>query len=382
MKERILNPGRCKPIFFLLSCLIFFLPGTADSRAANLSVTEFELITRGYIENQTRFVLSSIGNFDMEIDGGSKFGGNLGFNFSGKDLENLPDSENKIVLDFASASIRSIFSLPVDVRYFHGSMENLCSGEEFPALFGSRPITTQLKGFFYFPDGIQYNGIHQINGTGMNVSTQFGSDSLALEVYGYQDGYLDPEVYSADARFLYNSENLKLELSGGGTWPQGALGAYRTGMLLYLSAQDQGAFYAQIGIPRWEGGSPLDQNLFYFLIEPRIYFGSFALIPTLFRHPAYYNNTETQEESSTDVNINLRYGDLNTTGLTGGLEGFININSSTAGSSVDEQLRLKLSPYLSFVETGSIWTFKINFQIYPYSITELVEPFIGVKAEY
>jgi hypothetical protein len=341
-----------------------------------LIVPKFDLITRGYINNSS-LILASRGTIDLSIAGGYKFGGKLLLNLESDDLGDITSPTN---LTFKAASItaREFLTLPIDFTYFTGEYETLASGDVFPRYFGTEPIASRYSGYMYFPEGVRYEGIHEIAGTGFAVN---GSERIFKRfvpyLYAYQDGYLGEGFYSIDVRGLLNLELLKLEAFGGWSFPVAKRGQYRFGLLLFYETGTGGEFLTQVGIPKWNTNDPFSIELFYFLFEPRVRIGALSIIFTLFWHPSYYLQQATNELGYADINVNFMIGDLETRTMSGGVESALDFRPSE-----DSQIEFIISPYFSAITSGVIWNFKVNGQLFPFSVESLFEFFIGVKAEF
>ncbi len=147
---------------------------------------------------------------------------------------------------------------------------------------------------------------------------------------------------------------------------------------MYYDTGSGGQFFTEIGIPRWDPvNQALNLDLFYLLFEPRLDFGSFAIIPTLFWHPAYYEDQPTNQVSTSNVNVLFRFGNPNVDPTTGGFE--TELDYSTVGSS---QISTYVSPYLRVVASGIIWRMKVNLKVFPFSTSDLVEAFFGVQTQF
>lgn len=404
--------------YLMLPVSLLFLPALF-SFSAELTVPSLEMASTGSIQNGV-FSLSSIAVADIALTGGYKYGGLLRLSFSSRDLEkalgygrtslepaaNDPPSKaeydalvdrfnNFSALQFklAQVSARKPFELPIDISYFIGFSDTFCSGEDFPQLFGSTPITTEFKGFSYFPQGIggnpayQYNGIHQAIGTGLHLSFLLWEKAVPM-LYLYQDSaFIDestgiPESgrYSGDLRFLVNSRYVKFEAFTGATAPYGTYGMYRGGMLAYFTTGTGADFLAQVGIPGWEAGSDLKVDNLYFLFEPRLAIGLFALHITLFYHPVrYLQLLNPQERGATDINAKLLIGDILTYRLQGGLESTMKLRSGSSNNTLD----LRISPFLSVVTEGVRWDVKVRIDPFKYTTPlEMADTFIGVRTAY
>jgi len=392
-----------------LLCIILFVPGAVFG--ADLTIPELELITRGSWQDNT-LLLQTRGRSEIQVSGGYKFGGSLllGFEsgnlgYAGREAPVLEDydidndgtiepteesayisglsdyMENETTLQFQGAQItyRELFNTPTELTYFVGRNDRLGSAEVFPTEFGSAPIATRYQGYLYFPQN-EYRGIHSVHGTGIELSSSFGTQWNRSSVYLYQDSNLGDGNYSADARFLAHFEKLKLELFGGTSFPQKSYGLYRGGILFHYSPAERGEFFSQIGLPYYDPGENLNINDFYFLFEPRVHFEYVSVILTLFWHPAMYNMQPTGDDGSADINFNLQFGNPQQSPLSGGIE--TNFTLETEASSAQD-FKLKVTPYLSAITSGVMWNFMVHVNLLPYSLGEdMVEGIIGVKAEF
>lgn len=363
--------------------IVLLFTTTALLPAANISVPVFELLTYGSLESGS-LNLTTSGLVELLIEGGYKFGGNLSFEMESDDLESLagPDGTDPKTLLFKSAgvTVRDLFSSPLELTYFTGRTDIFCSGKDFPVIFGSDPFASGFTGPLYFPTGIQYDGIHQVNGTGLRLSSGRLLPWLKLDLYLYQDAFLGSGFYSTELRYLMNFDRFKLEAFGGASFPVSTAGIYRGGVLLYYSMDIGGEFLAQFGVPRWDpadGDEPMSLDLFYFLFEPRVTFDYFSIILSFFKHPKYYNQRLTNETDAVDINVNFQFGDLNLAPVYGGLENKVSF------STLDTQkLDLKLSPYLSIVTAGIVWDFKLGARLFPFDFETMFEGYLGIRTSF
>jgi hypothetical protein len=351
---------------------------------ANILVPRMELITHGAPAGSL-FTLQTWGDIAVQVDGGYKFGGSISFGLSqDQSLENLlPGPVTSPSFDFLGASmiIRKLFSLPLDLSYFVGKNDVFGTGAGF-ALFGASPIMTAYRGFMYFPSQPVYDGMYQVEGTGLRLDTAPLPESLALNLYLYEDTH--PSIatlgtYSGDLRILLNFEALKLEAFMGGTYaPSSPYGFYRGGVLFYAANRNV-EFLAQVGIPKWDPAvdPAFSINLFYLLVEPRLHLGQLSIVPTFFWHPAYYQHQSYATElGSFDVNLNVYLGDLVTSPVRGGVEGNFRFASSSG------EFQIKASPWIGFLTPGVLWNIKVNAKLWPFSLADMFDGFVGVRAEF
>ncbi|MFZ5367682.1 MAG: hypothetical protein ACOZCE_05580 [Spirochaetota bacterium] len=404
--------------YVILPISLLLLP-VSLSFSAELTVPSLEMASTGTVQNGT-FSLSSVAQADIALTGGYKYGGLLRLAFSSRDLEKalgygrtsldlasadpVPAADYNALVDrfnnlaalqfkLAQVSARKPFELPVELSYFIGFSDSFCSGDNFPQLFGSVPVNSEFKGFAYFPQGIggnpsyQYNGIHQAIGTGFHLSLLAWQNFIPM-VYLYQDsafinestGIPESGRYSGDVRLLINSQYVKFEAFAGATYPYGTYGMYRGGMLAYFTTGTGADFLAQAGIPGWESGTDLKVDNLYFLFEPRLAIGIFALHITLFYHPVrYLQLLNPEERGATDINAKLLIGDIFKYRLQGGLESTVNLRSGASANTLD----LRIAPFLSIVTEGIRWDFKIRIDPFKYTKPlEMADTFIGVRTAY
>ena len=349
------------------------------------------------------FALQTSGSFEMEVEGGYKFGGKLKLGIDNAVVDDIFGNSTAVVEDVdgnqievedissgssglpvltfkaAEVTINELFGVPLSFSYFTGIIDDFCTGSIFHTYFGTGIIEPKLSGFLYFGDGINYNGIHSVAGTGASLASTFGTEWNYTKAYIYQDAYLGRGYYSADVRSSFNLGNLKLEGFIGASFPVSSFGLYRGGLLLNFKASDTGSFFAQIGIPRWDPYSdPFSIDLFYFLFEPRLSFGLFGINLSFFWHPSYYHNTETNEDGSIDLLVDLAAGDIEVFPVTGGLSSQLSYNATSA----DEQFSTKVSPYMSVATAGVLWDFKLDVKVLPFDLSTMFEGYIGVRAEF
>jgi hypothetical protein len=361
---------------YLIS-LFFFILLPVYCFSADIFVPTLELLTRMY-SNSGVFTTQTKGSFEMNIEGGYKFGGKLKIGIEDAvvdDISDLPDLE----FHAAEVSINDLFDLPFSFSYYTGMIDDFCTGNIFHTYFGTGIIKPDLSGYMAFGDGVNYDGLHSVAGTGISLSSNFGTEWNYTRIYAYQDAYLGSGFYSADIRSAFNLGDLKLETFAGASFPVSTAGIYRGGLLLYYKASETGSFFAQVGIPSWD---PLNDafgiNLFYFLFEPRLSFGIFGINLSFFWHPSYYHQAVTNENGSIDLLVDFEIGDLEEFPVTGGLSTKLGYNAASA----TDQFETVISPYIGVVTSGVIWDLKLDVQILPFDIATMFEGYIGIRAEF
>ena len=410
----ILSMKKC-----LLSALLCFFALNAGLFGAEITVPNVELASRGVKEDGNFEIRSSL-DAEIAVTGGYKYGFTLGLGAEIPNLEKAlsygrfdilsmtnPDDfndrmDNQPVLAIRSikATAREIFNTPLEISFFIGRNDKLGSGDEFQEYFGTVPIGTGLKGFFYYPEGLngdpflRYNGaIHNILGTGLSFKAVLGN--FVPAVYIYQDlsfmenqtvpglgGNYQSGRYSGDVKLLANWENAKFEIFFGGTYSSDEKEVLRGGALAWFGSGPI-AFLLQAGIPYYEAGKKLDIDNCYFLMESRLRLEKIGAKLTFFYNPVYYMNQiiwEGTEKANGRADINLRmfYGDITKSAFEAGLE-------STAHLKIQdgEDYRIWVSPFVSIITSGLQWDLALRFNPRHYwKKGDLMEGFIGIRTAY
>ena len=391
---------------------------------AEITVPHLDLVSRGYKKSGEDFTIASSLEAEIAISGGYKYGFSLGLGAEipnlGKalsygraefqDLTLYPDQHealndrfnNQATISIRSieATVREVFNMPLEISFFIGHNDKLGSGDEFQEYFGSEPIGTALRGFFYYPDGFngdpffRFNGaIHSIFGTGLAVKGLFGKLIPALYIYhdisypgNNPGGSYAPGHFSADVKLLANGENAKFEVFLGGTYATSDDFLLRGGALAWFGS---GAisFLMQAGVTQYEIGSGMKIDNWYFLMEPRLRFDNFGLYLTFFYHPVYYlnriiyaddTNTDTAKGNA-DINLRAFFGNMEKSAFEAGLEALVMLKMEKG-----EKAELRISPFISTITTGLRWDFalRINPLYFRDNKKGLMEGFIGIRTSY
>lgn len=377
----------------LVSVLLVLLTVVAGLNAASIAIPTFYLLTRGALSGSS-FPLETQADIAIQFGGGYKFGGQLSLSLSDGFLEDDPalgatydaatvQSALNRALRFESASVivRDLFGIPLDLTYFVGETGRLTNGDIFAHEFGTDIIASDVRGLLYFPTGVAYDGIHAINGTGITVATGGIAPWFRLDGSIYQDGYLGTGFFSTDLRATMNFPSLKIETFLGGTFPAGAFGVYRGGLLVFYSTGSNLEFLAEIGIPRYApitDGS-LGMNDFFFLFEPRVHIGFMSAVVTLFWHPEYYEQSTTSEGGYTDIVVKLVAGNVQNNVVSGGIESALRLRPDYP---LAEQLQVDVAPIVSINAGGVLWDFKINVKAKPFVLSDFLEVYVGIRTEF
>jgi hypothetical protein len=373
-------------------CILMLLAAAmASAFGAGLSVPDFRILTNGRVNNGA-LVLSSRVYTDLLIEGGAKFSASFKLGFQTDDLESylnalatpitattISDEAIAILNDrtglmFRSAAItlNGAFGTSLETTVFVGRLDPFASGDDFPLLFGTTDFATRLRGYMYYPDGIgndqtrYYNGLHEAYGTGLRLSLP--GERLKPYLYFYQDAWIGPGNYSVDARLLLNTENIKLEgFAGASSYPGTDLGVYRGGFLFFFDTGNVGAFYAQIGVPRWDPTQPFGMDMLFFMFEPRVDFGAGTLTLSLFFHPAWYLQKETKESGALDMRVDFSLGKLAVSGLQAGVEALLSYDPNDANDpTANSALVVEIAPYFNSIRDGVRWDLKLGIRALPF----------------
>jgi hypothetical protein len=360
--------------------------------SANVTIPGYQLLTRGSVEGGL-FVLQTQADVQVQLGGGYKFGGELTLGLETDDLERQStpgptyDQETltaalseRLGLTSASVIVRDIFSLPLNATYFIGERDRILTGDIFPEQFGTDLVASDFRGLIYFPNGVVYDGVHVMDGTGLQIAAPSLTPWLYLDGAIYQDAFLGSGYYSADVRAAFNTPTFKAETFLGASFPAGSFGAYRGGLLLYYATGEGGEFLTQIGVPRWapvtDGALNIDD--FFFLFEPRVHIGVMSIVLTLFWHPEYYVQAPTNERGATDIIVRLIAGDIQTNVVSGGLESGIRLRPD----STEQQLSVSAAPFVTINSSGVIWDFKADFNLFPFDLADLVTGYVGIRTQF
>jgi hypothetical protein len=399
-----------------LACLAASLASAPLARAADVSIEQLELLTHGALDESTgSFKIGSRIFFDMALEGGDKFAGLLRLSFLNGDVEealslaekDVKAPDNATTVDelkvwvtalttklnnmtsprFKTASVtaRSVLGLPLDLSYFIGFMDTFASGDDFVQLYGAAPFATEMRGPMVYPEGIggnpdlYYQGIHAVNGTGFRLATtpRLSSAEMGM-LYAYQDSDLGAGSWSIDLRGFLNREKVKFEAFAG-TSTAGSGLIYRGGILFYAFSGDVGEFFAQVGVPRWDPTDGFSLKNIYYLFEPRINFGPGSIAITLFSHPAWYRQIETNANSRFDIAFNFRFGTLSQDGAQGGVQALMALKPLDSPPAAAD-----IAPYYSVIAGGIQWDFKLDLRIFPFPSQwyGIFRPFIGLKTSF
>ncbi len=381
-------------------------------RIPSMQVTTMLFAYNGKLVTQTQTEM------DLLVEGGYKFAGNIVIGFDGVMgfLSDPSFGQTLPPLSFKALSleVRDIFGAPLTLSYFLGTNDYLCYGNDFPRLFGTGYIEPSYRAFYYAPllsyYAYEYRGIHRVNGNGIKVEFQSPEMPFGFMLYVYQDHnfvtarpvidatvtpvvnlnvlFYNTGLYSADARFLFNTEVFKAEIFAGGTVESGTWTGYaRCGALAYvgLGAVD---FLLVGGLPQLDFASPFDINLFFILFESRINAGPISITPSAFMRPSrYLQEANPLEEGRIDFNLSVAVFNPRRDPVSFGVEG----NLATAGifSGSTPAFQVNVLPFIAFATPGVFWEIKMGMTVWDSTVTLTMDDFlaslrggISIKAEF
>jgi hypothetical protein len=364
--------------------------------SANITVPSLEIYSWARNDG-SGFALDSYGSMELQLDGGYKFGGAMMFDFTSSSLETAAFNDT-LIFKSVSVTLRELFGIPLNFTYFIGQGDTFGTGELFPPYFGTPLLGSRYTSYLHFPTAAIYNfyeGIYTVFGTGGKFEFAPPEKNWLLSVYLYQDSSpaflntaVTPVIFSSrqgslDVRAAFNFEKVRFEAFAGVTLPtsDSAIGYIRNGVFFHAGT-DKVEFVTEIGMPRWR---PLDDDfgpdLFYLLVEQRVHFGRFSIVPTFFWRPGYYQ----QEANSTgieamDINLDFQVRGKEESLINGGIEG--NFVYQTAPTS---DTTGKVIPYIELSTPGVVYKAQANTKVWPFDLSDLsdtFEVFLSINAAF
>lgn len=391
-----------------LLCLLLLSSVLLTVPAVDLSFDSLSLITEGSINDDDLFVLASRAELGIRLDGSDKLAVWIKMRFQSDHLESYfatveqpipsdppdPDLDMAILandrvlfIDTAAVRFAGIAGTGLELTVFTGILDAFCAGNDFPLIFSSNSVHSVFESYmFYSGQGMSvhnrsYRGIHSSMGTGVRLGWE--TLNFAPYLYFYQDARQEPGIWSLDARFLFNSENVKLESFVGMSFPRSEYGTYRGGLLFYYDTGTIGEFFAQLGIPYWDPVENLTAESIYFLFEPRINFDPGFLAIAVFFHPAWYLfEKDDQSSGAIDTLLNLGFGNLEIDGISGGIETAFKYRPVNKPG--DKLVTITAMPYLFKTIENVQLEIRMGLELLPFpdDLLKLIRPSLGIRTLY
>ena len=376
---------------------------TSQLWAARIFVPELELFIRASLFNNGAFAprLETLANLDIDIEASDKIGVRIRLGHTGNLSEGLIVGNqlvnDLISLDLISLTVGEPFVTPVYVEIFSGEHDKIGSGDDFERLFNVDGVASFFRGYLYFNDGELYDALHTINGTGVVVASEFGSDFASARLYIYKDTPFitsstsadgttmlqvqDAGSYSVDLRAMFDVDIAQVDLYFGGTLnstPNAvspALPSYslRTGLMANFGSFDElFQFFIHFGIPylrQLENATSavISFSDFQALAEARFNIEDvFGLHFTFLIRPFYYNNA-LYGDPKVDINSKLFFGSYDAEFGRGGFDLRVSLDSSFVFES------LSVIPFFGFTAGGITWDLGANFEILPFEVNRFLD---------
>ncbi len=382
MSLRIVRTGIGLSVMLLMAIPALSLDGPVNIPAPRLeilstaSVIDDELVLQGAVELDLEL------NFRTGIESGLMLGADTG-DFLREPVPNVTTDpqlqtvpgRHPIYLSGVYIGSRSLFGTPLELRYFIGESDRFGTGREFPSRFGVSYFASDMRGLRYFreTDIPIYDGMHSVSGHGLRLSTGGLRDNFEFRAYTYNDTQVMQENrYSSDLRVLFGTPGLSIDSFVGATYPFGDAGRYRAGTMLFFDNGSIAQFFAQIALPAWEPMDSITAEDLFLLFEPRLYLRPVWFSLTFFWHPTVYQQTATEAEGYSDIQLEARIARLDRTGLSGGLRNGFRFRPRDPEA---EQLSIRLTPFVKSRLPGYSWELAVETQVYPY---ENLQSFTGV----
>jgi hypothetical protein len=357
------------------TALVFFVCSIIGAHAANVSVPRLELVSVGSTQTG-RFVISTSGDVQVRLEGGAKFGAQVGFGVQSSAIETGVGAEVLELLS-AAATLRDLFDSPLELSWFVGRSDAFAFGDSFARIFGTQSAEPRLSGFRYFQRETPFEGIHRIDGTGLSLRLPLIESGLDAYAYVYQDAVLGPGVFSADLRPIMQLGDLLLEPFVGASFPFGTAGLYRGGLLLFYDTGEGGAFLVSAGLPYFlPPVTDFGLTDFFLLFEPRVRLGPLGIVLTVFRYPEFYLFEPVADAGLLDINLALELGRPESE-IRAGVESRLKIEEETGG-----EVSLTLSPFLKPFAGGVLWDVRANLTLIPLDIQTLFGLSISIETEF
>ena len=372
--------------------------------AARIFVPELELFLRARLfDDNSSFQpqLETLANLKIDIEASDKIGAKIRLGHSGNISRKIAVGgqliNQLISLDLISLTVGEPFETPLYVELFSGQHDKIGSGDDFERLFNVDGVTSFFRGYLYFNENALYDALHTIDGTGLVLASEFGSDFASARLYLYKDTptyrlvssgsgsnstvtaqELDTGSYSADLRTMFDADRVQIDFYVGATFNTIEnsllplpLYSLRTGLMANFGLDELFQFFVHVGVPylvELEKGelNNLSISHLQILAEPRFNIGDvFGLHLTFLATPFRYNN-RIYSDPGVSINAKLFFGSYNAELGRGGFDIRTNFDSSFAFEN------LSVIPFFGFTAGGIVWDLGGNFQVIPLNLNQFL----------
>ena len=190
-------------------------------------------------EGEFRPTLRTAAHLNIDVEASDKVTARVNLGFSGSLNENyLVGSQvfNQLLdIHLISLTAGVPFESAIYVEFFSGAVDYIGDGDTFERIFNVSGIQSFYRGYQYFQPNSLYTGLHEVDGTGLVFSTEFGTDTTSLRWYIYRNPPLfDPIVdstgdilgfrtieynaFSTDLRLMAAADRLAFDVYAGVTY--------------------------------------------------------------------------------------------------------------------------------------------------------------------
>lgn len=319
-------------LFRVLGPLCVLAVSGSAAWGANIFVTEMDLLST--VTQQG--AVTSRGDFQLALDGGYKYRGELQFRYLNTDLEGT-DQELRF---YAARAELNDLAGSLDLVYWTGYFGTLGEGKHYAGPF------------YHYGGAFEYTGYYPLHGTGMALSWDVGVRGRAQTLVYQRKG--SGTINSADLNLFLEGDALNFSLFTGVTEQ-----VYRVGaQLQYLS--DAARFYITAGHPAIEEGTTFAYDDLFVLIEQWFTVGSLNQVISVFSRPRVHYNplledyVDTGARDDLDIHFDMYVSPPERSYLAGAEANLLLSGGNTT---------LLLSPHTEFFAGGVVWRMKLDFRI-------------------
>ena len=405
----------------IVTGVLFVVLGASNATprlwAARVFVPELELFLRvSPFSTDGQFLpsLDTMATIRVDVEASDKLGATIRLghagNFSQKIVLGNQVINQLISVELISLTVGKPFESPVYIGIFSGVYDKIGSGDDFQRIFNIDGIGSFYRGYRYFDAATLYDAMHTIDGTGLVVASEFGSNFISARLYLYKDTptyelitgsdntvtatEIDTGAYSTDFRAMFDADRLQLDIYVGATFntifdltdPTQISPGYsvRTGIMANFGINELFQLFMHFGVPyivEIERASFTNISISHFqiLLEPRFNIeDSFGLHLTFLVRPLTYNN-DPYGDPGVDLNAKVFFGSYAAEFGRGGFDTRIEFGSDFSFEGV------RVIPFFGFTAGGVVWDLGIDFPILPFDANRFLSNLnvtVGAKTSF